>query len=293
MGKSAPKQAAPVVVNAGQSATEQAAFNKDSALQQRALNMVDQHTPEGSVTYSATGTEIEGIPQYQVERKFSPEQQNLYDLSTQLSQKYGETGNRQLDAVRQSLETPFNVDSLGAAPTLNEDTRTATRDAMIARMQPNMDRDKAALETALANQGFARGTEGFDDAMDESNRTRTDAYLAADIQAGNEMGRMYGMETDARDRSINEILMQRNQPLAEMATFMSGTQPNAPSFLPSPQSQVAAPDFMGAQFANANMLNAANQNSFNQQSAGYRGNVAGLAGLGGAGLQAAGWNWGR
>jgi len=57
--KSAP---APVVVNPQQSATQQASFNKEAGLQQRSLNMIDQYTPQGSTTYSPTGTETEGIP---------------------------------------------------------------------------------------------------------------------------------------------------------------------------------------------------------------------------------------
>ena len=131
MGKSKPSAPAPVIVNPQQSATQQASFNKDAALQQRALNMVDQYSPQGSVKYSATGEEIEGIPQYQVTQSFSPEQQELYDLSTSAAQKYGDIGNIQLDKVRGAFESPFSLEAMGAAPTPDAAYRQDTLDKII------------------------------------------------------------------------------------------------------------------------------------------------------------------
>ena len=162
-----------------------------------------------------------------------------------------------------------------------------------------MDRDRAALETQLAIQGFMAGTEGYNSAMDERNRAINDLYLGADIGAGAEMANMYSLESTARDKAINEMLMQRNQPMSELSALMSGSQPTSPQFLPSPQGSIAAPDFMGAQYGSANMQNTANQNAYNQQMGQYNANMQGLYGLGGAGLYAAGgtyggggWTWG-
>ena len=62
----------PIIVNPQQSATEQATFNKEAALQQRSLNMVDQYTPQGSTEFRAKVGEdgepltYEGIPQMEV-----------------------------------------------------------------------------------------------------------------------------------------------------------------------------------------------------------------------------------
>jgi len=293
MGKSTPQQPAPVVVNPTQSATGQASFNKEAALQQRALNMVDQYTPQGTTKYEGTGQTIEGIPQYKVTQSFSPEQQELYDLSTGTQKDYGQIAQSQLGQVRSKLEDPFDLSSLGAGPTVNEATRTATRDAMLQRLDPQYERQRASLETSLANQGFTTGTAAYNSEMDEFNRMKNDAYLGADAAAGNEMARMYGLETTARDRAINEMLMQRQQPLSELSTLISGSQPSMPGFISAPQGQVAAPDLMGAEYGSANMLNSANQNAYNQQMGTYNSNLQGLYGLGGAGLQAAGFKWGR
>lgn len=291
MGCSCKGSPAPVVVDAGASAMGQATFNKDAALQQRSLNMVDQYTPQGSLTYEKTGTEEGGIPGMKQTTTYSPEQQKLYDTSIGLQQKYGDIGATQLGAVQSKLESPFSLDSLGAAPTINEATRTATRDAMLARLQPQMDKDRAALETQLANQGFVSGTQGYNTAMDERNRAVNDLYLGADVSAGSEMANMYGLQSSQRDKAINEILMQRNQPLSELASFMSGSQPTNPSFVGTPQGSVAAPDFQSAQLYNANAQNTANQNSYNNNMQGLYG-IAGAAAGNTGYTKAGGWTWG-
>jgi hypothetical protein len=292
MGKKAPSQPAPVVVNPSASATGQAAFNKEAALQQRALNMVDQYTPQGSTTYEATGQEIEGIPQFKVTQAFSPEQQQLYDTSTAIQQKYGDIGQSQLGAVQSTLESPFALNSLGAAPEFNDAYRTQQMNNLMTRLDPQMEQRRSSLETQLANQGFVPGTAAYDTAMDEYNRAYNDALIAADIQSTGIAGQQYGFETTSRDRAINEMLMQRQQPLSELSTLLSGSQPTMPGFIAAPQGQIAAPDLMGAQYASANAQNAANQNAYNQQMGAYNAGLSGLYGLGAAGLGAAGYAWG-
>lgn len=292
MSKSKPSAPAPVVVNPGASAAGQAEFNKEAAIQQRALNLVDQYTPQGSVRYEATGEEIDGIPQYKVTQEYSPEQKRLYDTSTAIQQQYADIGQTQLGAVGEKLSTPFAMDQFGAAPTFSEDYRTQQLQNLMTRMTPQMEQRRQALETQLANQGFTTGTQAYDTAMDEYNRAYNDAMIAADIQSTGIAGQQYGLEAQARDRLINEALMERTQPMSELAAFLSGSQPSTGQFLPVPQGTIAAPDMMGAEYASANMANTAAQNAYNQQMGAYNSNLQGLYGLGSAGLGAAGYYWG-
>ena len=296
---SEPDPVQPVVVNAPAAASTQAEFNKEAAVDQRTLNMVNQYTPQGSTVYSqeldAEGNEIldNEIPRMKVTQTLSPEQQALYDTSNQLSQKFGDIGNTQLDAVRGAFEQPFDTNQFGQAPTINEQVRSDSRDRILQRLQPQMDRDREALRTSLVNQGFETGSEGYDEALDSANRARSDLYLAADAQSGNEMSRQYGLEANVRDRAIEEALRNRNQPLSELSAFMSGSQPQAPTFIGTPQGQIAAPDFLGAEYASANTQNQAAQNNFNQAYGSYNASNAGLYGLLGAGAQAGGYAFGR
>jgi hypothetical protein len=264
-------------------ARAQGAVNKETAIAQAQINQIAQETPYGSLNWEQRGTTAEGTPQYKATQTFSPSQQILFDLANQAGQKYGETANTQLDTVRGRLAQPFDLSGMGAGPTANEATRIAVRDAMLARMEPQFDRDRAALETSLANQGFSVGSQGYDDAIDELNRARTDARLAADVQAGGEMARTFGLESAARDRAINEIVMQRNQPLSELATMVSGAAPQAPQFVNTPATSIAAPDLMGATYASYSGA----QNAYNQRMAQRNAMMGGLFGLGAAGL--GGW----
>lgn len=291
MGKSNPTPPAPVVVNAGASAAEQAALNQEAAAQQMALNTMNQYTPYGSLEYNRVGT-VDGVPDYEAVQTLSPEQQALYDSSTRLKQQYGDIGETQLGRVQGRLSDPFSISSFGPAPVVNEETRRATLEAMRERANPQFDRERDALETRLANQGFARGSEAFDAETGQLGRTMNDFELAAQAQAGNEMARMYSLESNARDRAINEALMERNQPLSELASLMSGSQPTGPSFVNTPQGQIAAPDFMGAELANAQMQNQLNQSNYQSQME----NRGGLGSILGPMAQFAGatsaWKWG-
>ncbi|MCK5446166.1 MAG: hypothetical protein KAI73_11135 [Rhodospirillaceae bacterium] len=251
------------------------------------------------MSYEPTGGEVEGIPSYRVTQTLSPEQQGLYDVSTRLAQQYGDIGESQLGQVAGTLSDPFSLESLGAAPTVDEASRAQAMEALIARQQPQMNTARQRLQTELANQGFVAGTEAYDTAMDEQIRRETDLGLAADIAAGGEMERMYGLQTGARDRAINEMLMQRQQPLSELSTLMTGAQPGQQQFLPTAGGTVGPADIMGAQYASAEMQNLANQQAYGQQMNAYNANLQGLYGLAGAGMGAAGgtyggggWTWG-
>ena len=285
MGKSSPKQ--PTPPDPGATAAAQAAANKEAAIAQANINMVNQYTPYGTLEYAQRGTSPDGTPQYSATQTLSPEQQTMLDLSNQAGIKYGQTANTQLDTLAGTLSAPLSFESLGAVPRANEQTRQATADALYGRLNPQFDRDFAALETRLANQGIGYGSEAYGAAMDDFNRARNDARLAVEAQAGNEMARTFGLETASRNQAINEMAQQRQIPLNELAAMLSGSQVQAPSFVNTPQSQVAPADYMGTVYGSANMA----QNAYNQQMASNTANRQGLYGLLGTGATAGALAW--
>lgn len=287
MGKKAP--AAPAPPDPVKTAQAQAAANKEAAISGAAINMVNQQTPFGSLEYTQRGTAADGTPQYTATTKLSPEQQQMLDLTNQAGIKYGQTANTQLGAVSDRLAQPLDFSTLGAAPVANEQTRQATADAMFARMNPQLERDRAALETRLANQGITMGSEAWRKGMDDFSRAQNDARLAIDAQSGNEMARMFGLESTARDKAINEMVQQRQIPLNELAAMLSGSQVQGPQFVSTPQSQMAPADIMGATFGSYN----GQMQGYNAQIANQAAQTQGLSGLLGSGLMAAGFRWGR
>jgi hypothetical protein len=287
-----PAPPAPIVINSGQTAGAQADFNQEAAEKQRALNMINQYTPQGSSVFAPTGEEIDGIEQFGVTQSYSPEQQNLFDSQNRMKQGYADFGESQLGNVQDTYSTPFDYGQFGDAPTLDADSRATARANIIARNQSQMDRDRAARETSLANQGFTVGSEAYDSAIDSIDRQNNDFYLAADAAAGGEMAQRYGLDVNARNRAINEAINQRNMPMSEMSTFMSGSQPVNPSFLSTPQGSIAAPNYAGMEAANASARNASSMNAYNQQQAGNRASTQGLYGLLGAGVGGAASSYG-
>lgn len=214
--------------------------------------LVGPKAPVAPVRDDFSGTDS-GVTRYKRVTELSPDQQRMLDLSNQAAVRFGEIGNEQLDRVGGRLSEPFDLSSLGDAPTANEETRQNVRQSIIDRMSPVHEQDRRRLETNLANQGIQQGSEAWRRGVDDYNRQMTDFRLAADQQAGNEMSRTFGLERSARDAMINEMAQQRQIPLNELISLTQGQQVQSPSFAPIPQGQIAAPDFMGATYNSAEL----------------------------------------
>jgi hypothetical protein len=292
MGKSSAK--APAAPDPTATAAAQGAANKETAIAQAQLNMIGQETPWGSLSFEETGKTEEGTPQYKAIQTLSPEQQAILDQSNQAQLGFGQTANQQLSAVKDTLSTPIDYSSLGPAPVLDEAARQRATQSILSRTQDPRNQQRAALETQLANQGFMRGTEGFNNQMDEFNRSQNDFMLAADQAGLAEMSGMYGLESAARNSAINEMVQQRQIPLNELLALASGTQVQGPQFVGTPQTGIAAPDIMGATYGTYNgQVNAAN--AANQANAMGLQGLYGLGGAVGGGLASSygsGWNFG-
>ena len=287
-----PAPPAPIVINSGQTAGAQAEWNQDAAEKTRALNMINQYTPEGSSVFAPTGETLDGVEQFGVTQTYSPEQQTLFDSQNRMKQGYADFGESQLADVQDIYGTAFDYSQFGDAPTLDENSRATARANIIARNQPQMDQARSAFDTNMATSGIMEGSAAYDDALANINRANNDFYLGADAAAGNEMQQRYGLDINARNQSINEALNQRNMPMSELSTFMSGSQPVKPTFVGTPQGNIAAPNYAGLEAANASAQNASQMNAFNQQSANSRASTQGLYSLLGAGVGGAASSYG-
>lgn len=65
--------------------------------------------------------------------------------------------------------------------------------ALLDRLNPQLERDRAALETKLSNQGLQPGSEAYNRAIDEANRAANDARIGATLSAGQEQSRIAGL----------------------------------------------------------------------------------------------------
>lgn len=221
----------------------------------------------GDESYGGYGgaTTPGGIPITRMVQKLHPAEQALLDQQRGLKGQYGDLAGQLMGKASGMFGTPIDMASLGDMPVADEATRQSVIDSIIERYKPQQDRDRAALETRLVNQGFAGGAEGWQSSMDEINRRENDFRLAANVQGGNEMRANLAQQLGMRQQSLQELLVPRNQTLQELSTFMSGSQPTMPQFGPISSPQVAAPDYAGLAMSSAQMQNQANMNAYNAQ----------------------------
>lgn len=285
MGKSS--GSAPQPPDPAATAQAQAAANKDAAIATGQLNMVNQVTPYGSLEYTQRGTSPQGTPQYTATQTLSPEQQQLYNLTSQAGIKYGQTANDQLNAVSSKLAQPVDFSTLGPAPTIDQNSWQRAFDSIIQRNQPNQQADLAALQTRLANSGIQQGSDAYTAAMRDYQQGVNDFRLGAQQQAQGQETQDYGLQQSARNQAINELTQQRSIPLNELAAMLTGSQVQNPSFVNTPTSNVNPADIMGATYGSYNGQLQAYQSDQARQAA----NMQALAGILGGAATGAAYKW--
>ncbi|MBO6507983.1 MAG: tail fiber domain-containing protein [Roseibium sp.] len=72
--------------------------------------------------------------------------------------------------------------------------RQRVEDALFARMNPQLEKDRERLESRLASQGIRMGSEAYKDAMGDFNRQTNDARFGAILSAGQEQSRLADLE---------------------------------------------------------------------------------------------------
>lgn len=281
MGKGSPDP--PAAPDPAETAAAQSAANRETAIAQARLNQINETTPFGTSTFRPTGKVFDGIPQFERVTTLDPTDQERLDAERRVGAELLGIGEDQLGRIRTTFDTPLDLSGLPAAPSLETGVaeRDAVTEALLARLNPEIERGREALETRLLNQGFTRGTEGFNEAFDEFNRQQNDLRLQATLAGGAEQNRIFGLAASERERALQEDLLERNTPLNELSALL-GTSPGItlPQFSPAPQTGIAPTDVIGAQ----NLALQADIANFNAQSQARNAALGGLFGLGGAAL---------
>jgi hypothetical protein len=240
--------------------------------------------PYGSQTVTWT-TDDNGNQVPNLNQTFSPEQQSLYEKQTNTQGLLADLAGQGASKASSVLGQNLDLSGAPAAPGNAQATRDKVYEAMMGRINQDFGNRKDQSNSDLIAQGLRPGTKAYDDAMFQLERSRNDASTQAQLAAGSEAERDFGMDTSARKNAIAEILMQRQTPLNEITALMSGSQVSNPFAMPGyTGSGVSAPDIYGAtgdtyqaQLAAANAKNAGIGNA-----------MSGLFGLGSAGLGACG-----
>lgn len=207
-------------------AQQQGQANIETARVQGSMNRPDEYTPYGSRIWEDLGDD-----RWRVDTTFSPEQQALYDQMVKSQGLLGGLGQTAITNAQDVLGKPVDLSGVPEMPDASG-TRDRVYQAMLNRMDSQFARDEDAARTNLVSRGFGEGSEAWQREMDQLERAKVDSRFQADIAAGGEAQREYGMGMDTRRQAITEALLGRQTPLNEIAALLSGSQVGAPQFQP-------------------------------------------------------------
>jgi hypothetical protein len=282
------------------------------------VSYIDSRTGQPWQDSSSGGSWVEDqamsyrdIPQWERITSLSPEQQALYDKTNSVQQKFLDIANSQAGRLQSSLGTPLDFSGVPdytkdvlakilAAPTGTDFSadRQRVEQSLYDRLNPQLERDRSALENQLVNQGFSRGTEAFKNETDSSNRQANDARLGVIAAGGQEQSRLQNMQMNdfgtmlqqlqaagtSRDRSIQEMMTQRNAPINEISALLGQSQVSMPQFTPYQGGTVANTPVGDYVYKSADI----NQKNYAAETAANASTMGGLFGLGGSIFSAAG-----
>lgn len=189
-----------------------------------------------------------------------------------------------MDRVRSSLSQPFDMSGI-PDQVYGIDGNNGLWDKysglLQQQMNPEFDRQQAALDTKLANQGLTAGSEGWGTQQQQFGKQRSDAALSAQLQGANLAMQNAQMSNQGRQQELTTRATLRQMPLQELNALRSGSQVTNPTFsTPGQQGQTSGPDLLGAtgqQYnAQVGQVNAQNAQSASNTQAGV-GALAALA----------------
>ncbi len=231
----------------------------------------------------------DGVPEpstYERRIQLNPDQQRIFDSQQATDLGLSQLAGESVQRVRDTMAKPFNYDGIPKLMSGQQmdAERQRVEQAMFDRLNPQLDRDSAALEQRLADQGIAIGSQAYSSAMGDQSRARNDARLAVTGQGLRETQGLFGLDQSRRQQGIQERAYQRSYPINEIATLL-GTAGGVdmPQFQGVPQANVAGTDVTGPIYANyQNAMNAYNQQNSSRNAA--MGGLFGLAGRVGGGM---------
>jgi hypothetical protein len=241
-----------------QAAQQTAVGNYQGATAATAANRVNQQTPYSNLQYQQTGTDANGNPIWSANQSLNP---TLQSAMSGLQNKLASTAGQGIN-TNTLAQTGINPGEMYS-------------DAIMRRLQPQLQQQTQSLDTKLANQGIMPGSEAYNRAKTQLAQQQNDQLTSAQVGGIN-----VGLQ--ANQQGFNQQLQQSNLPIQQLGAFNQATQPGYVN--PYSQAAVSGPDYLGSyttgQAAAIAAQNAANAKTANLQS--------GLFGLGSSALLGSG-----
>jgi hypothetical protein len=202
--------------------SQQTASNRETAITQAGLNLIDQTDAAGNtLAYTQNGTWADGTPRYQAKQSLGAAGQQLQATNQGTSQNIASLANEQSGRLSGLLNAP--IDFTAQKDYLNSLTEGA--------LNKSWDRQSQQFETDLVNRGIRPGSTAYNDSQNQFMTNRSDAYNSANV--GN------------YNTALQSQLALRAQPLNEILALSGQSQVAAPQFASTPSTGVAGTDVAG------------------------------------------------
>lgn len=233
-----------------QTAMTQNMFNTQAAKQQQQMNMTNQATPYGALTYTADPNSPSG---YSASQTYSPQVQNLLNSNIGNSQAASNTAGALLQNGQQVLSNPVDTSWNGTASRISDINKSF--------LDPVWNQRQNDFEQTMANRGLVPGSQAYTNAARDFGMQRDNSY--------NNMG------LGAYTAGVNANLQQQASALNAMNALRNGSQIAQPvnqgtNFTTTPQESIQPVNY--SQMAMQNYQNQQGQNNAT---------MGGLFGLGG------------
>lgn len=206
--------------------------------------------------------------QWSQNMNLTPEAQAALDQQLALNRKYGETANIGFDRARELFENPQLDTSILPERAIN--VGQTAQEAIMARLQPQLQQQEEAMRQRLANSGIGLGSTAFQRESLMQGQRANDLQLQAALQGIN-------LDQANRAAALQEQAYLQDRPLNLINALRTGNQVQAPQFAQfAQQATTAGPDMLGA----AQAKYGAQLDQYNAQQASSP--LGGLFSLGGA-----------
>ncbi len=213
-------------------ANAQGKYNLLAALQTGMMNNPNVVNPFGTqeVTWAKQtndkGKTIGYLPT--IKQKLSEIQQRLLDKGQESKLSLADAGISGSKNVAELLKSGLDFSSLPGAPKNSGQRRDDVINAMMSRVNTDIGTKRDQANSDLIAAGIRPGTKAYDAQMELINRQENDARQQAILAGGQEATRDFGLDSQARQQALAEMLTQRQTPINEINALQSGSQIDNP-----------------------------------------------------------------
>jgi len=294
MGK---KVAAPATPDYAGAAVAQGAANLEAARATAKLSNPNMYTPYGTSLVSYEGD----VPT--VRQTLTPTAQKTLEAQQNVDLSLSNLAQKGTGIASNVLDKPFNFGGpdvqtlldLSNIAKMPVNAGTTGQEAIMARLEPSLAKQRVSTETQLINQGLRPGTEAYNNAIQLLGQQENDARQQAALQGlnldigANAQGYNQALQSGqfgniAQQQALAQAIQQRQMPLNEINALTSSSQIQNPQFQSYTGANVAAAPVFAATQAQGQF----DQNAYNQKVAQSNALTQGLFSLAGAGAGAYG-----